>query len=150
MSPDGNQKGAPKGLMAPIPGMTPGGPQNPGAMLGQPGGQSPGGSSQSAQAGNGGLEAGQGTAAMGDDKTEALKAARDATVVAQTGEAGDSTTRAIQGKARAEAAQRQSQAIIINAVSVEEQALDEKALPLSRKEHVQRYFTGIRRQFEEK
>lgn len=33
-------------------------------------------------------------------------------------------------------------------VSVEEQALDEKALPLSRKEHVQRYFTEIRRQFE--
>ncbi len=139
--------GAQPGLMAPVPGAVQGSPQ-PGSMLGQAGGQSPGGSGQSAQAGNGGLEAGQGTAAMGNQATQAMKAVTDANVAAQINKNGDSTFRAIEGQARAEKATLESQAAMLSTIRAEEQALDGKSLPASRKNQVQRYFTEIRKQFE--
>ncbi|NNE94390.1 MAG: hypothetical protein HKN23_22295 [Verrucomicrobiales bacterium] len=149
-SPSGKGGKGNPGLMAPIPGMTPGG-KGPGSMLGQSSagsGTGPGGGSQSGQPGQGGLEAGQGTAAMGNSPTEAIKAQNDATVVAQTSKSGESTVRAIEGQARTEQAQRNSREVITEFIAVEEQALDGKSLPMSRKEHVLRYFSNIRQQFE--
>ncbi|MEX2577918.1 MAG: hypothetical protein WD342_02580 [Verrucomicrobiales bacterium] len=103
-------------------------------------------SGQSAQGGN---EAGDGTAEMVDRESEAMKFTRDAEVVARTGEDGESTVRAVEGRARRESATRSRQEVVGDFLAVEEQALDGKSLPASRREHVLRYFSEIRRQFEQ-
>lgn len=138
----GNQ-GAAQGmaLSAPIPGMAPGA-MAPGANLGA-------GAGAAASGMNGGLEAGEGTAGLGNQSTEAIKATQDAKVVAQTNQDGDSTIRAVQGQARPEQAARERQEMAVDFIKVQEEALDEKALPLSRREHVQRYFTALRKRFEQ-
>lgn len=133
----GGKKGA--GLMAPVPGQSPGGGA-PGASLGA-------GASASVGA-NGGNQAGTGTVGLGNQTTDAMKAAQDAKVVAQTNADGDSTVRAVEGQARSEQAQRDQQEMIVDFIAVEEEALDEAALPLSRREHVLRYFTALREEFE--
>ena len=56
--------------------------------------------------------------------------------------------KSIEGEARAEEAERSRQEVIADFIAVEEQALDDQALPLSRRQHVLRYFSAIRRQFE--
>lgn len=100
--------------------------------------------------GQGGNEAGTGTAEMFDNRTDALAASRDAEVVAQVDESGESSIRSVEGKARAENATRSRQEVVTDFLAAEEQALDEQSLPMSRREHVIRYFSAIRRQFEEK
>ncbi len=127
-------------LSAPIPGMD-GGGASPGMSMGQ----SPGASSTSGQ---GGDQAGAGSAEMVDAASEALKAASDARVLAQAGKDGESTIRAIEGQARAEQASRTRQEVVADFIAVEEQALDDQALPLSRRQQVLKYFSGIRAQFE--
>ncbi len=136
---DDKGKGKGGGLSAPIPGMPNGAPV-PGMGLGGQG-------SASAQ-GAGGNEAGNGTAEMVDNQTDAVKATKDVKVVAQTNKTGESTTRAIQGQARTEQAERSRQEVMADFMAVEEQALDGQALPLSRRNHVLRYFSEIRNQFE--
>lgn len=101
----------------------------------------------SGQVGQGGNEAGSGTAEMIDQETEALKYTRDSEVVAQVGK-GDSVVRAVQGQVRQEKATRSRQEVVTDFLAAEEQALDEQALPQSRRKHVLRYFSEIRRQFE--
>ncbi len=140
------QSGSPKkpgkkaALSAPIPGMNPG--QGPsGASLG---GQSQQGSLSS----NGGLEAGNATAELGNDQSTAMKATDESTVQAQINEDGESTLRAVDGQARAEQAQVERREAAVNFIQVEEDALDEQALPLSRREHVLKYFTELRERFE--
>lgn len=128
-------------LSAPVPGMDPG-QSSEGAGMAASGGTSN-------QAGRGGNEAGSGTAEMFDNETEALKATKDSDVVAQINENGDSSVRAVEGQARQEKAARTRQEIMADFISAEEQALDGKSLPMSRREHVIRYFSAIRRQFEE-
>lgn len=135
---DGKGKGGM--LSAPIPGMNNGAPV-PGSGLA-------GGDGQSNQSGTGGDQAGTGTAAMNEDQGDALKAASDVKVVAQQGKDGDSTVRAVEGEVKAEKAERTRQEIVADFIAVEEQALDEESLPLSRRRHVLRYFTAIRKQFE--
>ncbi len=137
----GQQSGGKQGmgLMAPIPGQTPGGGA-PGAALG-------GGASASMGA-NGGNQAGTGTMGLGNQTTDAMKAAQDSKVVTQTNNEGDSTVRAVEGQTRSEQAQRERQETIVDFIAVEEEALDEAALPLSRREHVLRYFTALREEFE--
>lgn len=136
---DGKGKGGM--LSAPVPGMAPG-EVSPGAgMSGQDGATS--------QQGQGGNEAGNGTAELVDNETDAIKAAKDAQVFADVGKEGDSTFRAIEGEARAEKAQRSRQEVMTEFLAVEEQALDGQAIPLSRKQHVLRYFSAIRKQFED-
>ncbi|MCB1229095.1 MAG: hypothetical protein KDN19_02450 [Verrucomicrobiae bacterium] len=135
--PGGQQPGM--GLMAPIPGQQPGAGM-PGASLGA--------GASAAMGANGGNQAGTGTMGLGNQETEAMKAAQDAKVVTQTNNDGDSTVRAIEGQTRTEQAQRDQQDMIVNFIEVEEEALDEAALPLSRREHVLRYFTALREEFE--
>lgn len=127
------------GLMAPIPGQSPGGGA-PGASLG--------GGATASMGANGGNQAGTGTMGLGNQTTESMKAAQDAKVAAQQNSDGDSTVRAVEGQARSEQAQRERQEMIVDFISVEEDALDEAALPLSRREHVLRYFTALREEFE--
>lgn len=102
----------------------------------------------SAQGGQGGNEAGSGTAEMVDQQTDSLNYTRDSEVVAQVGK-GDSTVRAVEGQVRQEKATRSRQEVVTEFLAAEEQALDEQALPQSRRKHVLRYFSEIRRQFEE-
>ncbi len=135
---DGKGKGGM--LSAPIPGMDPG-EGAPGAGLSL-------GSAASSQSGQGGNQVGTGTAALTDANSETLKATGDSEVVAQTGREGDSTVRAIEGQVRAEAATRTRQEMATEFIAVEEQALDEQALPLSRRRQVLKYFSGVRAQFE--
>ena len=141
----GKKQGAP-GLMAPVPGQGQG-MMAPGAGLGgQQGNGPPGGASVSSA---GGQEAGSGTTGLGANKTAAQKAVRDSTVTAQINQDGESSMRSVQGKMRQEATQRERQQTAVNFIKVEEEALDERALPLSRRDHVLKYFTALRKRFEE-
>lgn len=108
---------------------------------------SEGGSSN--QAGRGGNQAGTGTAEMFDNETDALRVAKDSEVGAQINDDGESTVRAVEGEARRENATRSRQEIVTEFLSAEEQALDGKSIPRSRRQHVIRYFSAIRRQFEQ-
>lgn len=133
-------QGPGKGLMAPIPGQTPGSSMA-GAGLGAT-------TAAAAAGATGGDQAGQGTVGLGGDQTEAMKAAKSGKVVAQTNADGESTVKAIQGQERTEQAQRQGQELVKEFIAVEEQAIDEQALPASRREHVLRYFTALRKSLE--
>lgn len=140
---DKSQKGEGEGgmLSAPVPGME-SGQTAPGAGMTL-------GSGASSQSGKGGDQAGTGSAAMTEEAAaEALKATGDAQVAARAGTEGESTMKSIEGEARAEEAARTRQEVIADFIAVEEQALDDQALPLSRRQHVLRYFSAIRRQFE--
>jgi hypothetical protein len=127
-------------LMAPVPGGEPSedGSLAGGASSGQPGGP----------AGRGGTEAGSGTAPLGEEVGEISAAQLDAEVLAQRGSEGESQLRSIEGTARAEGVQRSRQDVVKDFLAVEEQALDDASLPLTRRQHVIRYFSEIRRQFE--
>jgi hypothetical protein len=127
-------------LSAPIPGMTPG-QTAPGAGLAV-------GNGASNQSGQGGDQAGTGTAPMEDAKSDLLKAKSDSEVVATAGKEGDSTVRSVEGEARAEQATRTRQEVMADFIAVEEQALDDQSLPLSRRQQVLRYFSALRTQFE--
>lgn len=135
---DGKGKGGM--LTAPIPGMDNDAPVPGAGLAGREG--------QSNQSGTGGDQAGTGTAELFDDKGEALQASGDVKVVARQGEEGDSSVRAVEGEVKAETATRSRQDIVAEFIAVEEQALDEEALPLSRRRHVLRYFTAVREQLE--
>ena len=139
----GNEKGKGKSgmLSAPIPGMAPG-QQSAAAALGAGDGGGQGNGSQ------GGDQAGEGTAELVDSPSDTLKAAKDSKVVAQINKSGDSTTRAIEGGARTEEAQLSRQEVMTNFIAVEEQALDGQPLPMSRRNHVLRYFSALRKEFE--
>ncbi|MEM6914955.1 MAG: hypothetical protein AAF491_00210 [Verrucomicrobiota bacterium] len=127
-------------LSAPVPGEEPGESGQAGdlAMAGGSG----------AQTGLGGDQAGTGTAPLVDSESEFIQPAGDSEVIAQINEDGNSTVRAVQGSARPENATRSRQEILTDFIAAEEQALDGKEIPLSRREHIIRYFSEIRRQFE--
>lgn len=140
---DKSQKGEGEGgmLSAPVPGME-SGQSAPGAGMTL-------GSGASSQSGKGGDQAGTGTAEMTEEAAaEALKATGDAQVTARAGTEGESTMKSIEGEVRTEQAARTRQEVIADFIAVEEQALDDQSLPLSRRQHVLRYFSAIRRQFE--
>jgi len=140
---DKSQKGEGEGgmLSAPVPGME-SGQSAPGAGMSL-------GSGASSQSGKGGDQAGTGTAEMTEEAAaEALQATGDARVAARAGTEGESTMKSIEGEVRTEEAVRTRQEVIADFIAVEEQALDDQALPLSRRQHVLRYFSAIRRQFE--
>ena len=99
--------------------------------------------------GAGGLQAGNGTAPLDPNQTESIQSARNGLVTAQTGAEGDSMVRAIDGGERTEAAERRREQQVVEFIKVEEAALDEASLPMSRKEHVLRYFDALRERFEE-
>jgi hypothetical protein len=94
------------------------------------------------------MEAGSGTAPLGEEIGEITAAQQDAEVLAVRGSDGESQMRSVEGTARREGAQRSPQDIVKEFLAVEEQALDDVNLPLTRRQHVIRYFSEIRRQFE--
>ena len=139
---DQSREGKDKGgmLSAPIPGMDPG-QSAPGAGLAL-------GNGASSQSGQGGDQAGTGTAELVDSPSELIKAKGDAEVIAQRGREGESSIRSVEGEVRAETTTRSKQEVLTEFLEVEEQALDEQSLPLSRKQQVLRYFSALRAQFE--
>ncbi len=140
---DSGEPGGGSSLQAPIPGMAPG-DSEAGSAINAPGGQ-PGDSNISGQ---GGDQAGTGTAELVDTESAIHEAGNDSQVVAQINDDGESTFRAVDGEIRQEEVTRSRRDIAAEFIAVEEQALDGKSLPLSRRQHVVRYFSAIRQQFE--
>ncbi len=141
----GDESKGSKQLSAPIPGME---PADSGA--GSPMQAAGGNSGRNGPPGQGGMEAGSGTAELVDTESTLFDASRDSKVEAQINKDGESSVSAIEGQARQEQAVRDRRQIVTDFIAAEEQALDEKSLPMSRREHVIRYFSAIRNQFEEK
>ena len=127
-------------LSAPVPGMDPGTPV--------PGAAPPTNAAGTASSGQGGDEAGTGTAEMFDAASDPLKATAEARAQIVSGEEGESAFRAVEGGARAERAGRSSREVVSEFLAVEEQSLDEESLPRSRRQQVMRYFSGVREKFE--
>jgi len=124
---DSGEAGGGNSLQAPVPGMAPG---------------------DSNVSGQGGDEAGTGTAELVDSESTIHQARNDSKVMAQVNEEGESTFREVDGEFRQEEVTRSRRDIAAEFLAVEEQALDGKSLPLSRRKHVVRYFSAIRQQFE--
>jgi hypothetical protein len=124
-------------LFAPIPGTDPSQPPNA-AILGMVPGAMPAGS-----------EPGNATTDPGNKPTEKIKAGQTANADAQRNADGRSTVRSIEGQAHNEQSVRSTQSSIMEAIAAEEGALDDAALPPARREQVRRYFTELRRKFEQ-
>jgi len=131
----GGQNGKPM-LIAPIPGTQPG-QGGPAAILGMMPGN-----------GQGGLQAGNGTAQMGSAPTPKTNAGQSGVVNAQRNAEGMSSVRSVEGQARPEQAARTVQATALESIAAEENALDDASLPTARREQVRRYFTELRKRFE--
>jgi hypothetical protein len=132
-------------LLAPIPGAKPG--EQPTAFLLGPPGQNPGDKMMAIPMG-GGLEAGVGKAELNAEATSRIKTQNQAVVAPQQGNDGQSSVRAVEGGARTEQAGRSATQVAVDFIQAEEEALDESALPPSRREQIRRYFTELRRRFE--
>jgi hypothetical protein len=94
----------------------------------------------------GGLQAGTGTAPLGNAPTTPLKAARQGVVQAQVGNQGSSRSRAVDSQPHAEQAQQDPRRVAIDFIKVEEEALADEPLPAGRREQVRRYFDSLRKQ----
>lgn len=134
-------------LLAPIPGQQPG-EKPPDALLLGPQGPNPGDGPKIGIATPGGKEPGQGRAELNATPTAPQTTGNQAVVAAQQNNEGSSSVRAVEGGARAENASRSASQIAIEALSSQEEALDEMPLPPSRREQVRRYFTELRKRFE--
>lgn len=133
-------------LMAPIPGQKPG--DKPDALMLGPQGANPQDGPMIGTATPGGKEAGVGKADLNADATSRQNVAQQTVVAAQQNNEGSSSVRSIEGGARQESASRSASQVTLDALSAEEEALDESALPPSRREQVRRYFTELRKRFE--
>ena len=141
---DQTQQGEGEGgmLSAPVPGMESAEAAAPGAGMSA-------GEGTSSQSGKGGDQAGSGTVAMTEEEAVGeFQATGDSRVAARAGSEGESTRKSVEGEVRTEQATRNRQEIIADFIAVEEQALDDQPLPLSRRQHVLRYFSALREQFE--
>ena len=134
-------------LLAPIPGQQPG-EKPPDALLLGPQGPNPGDGPKIGIATPGGKEPGQGRAELNATPTAPQTTGNQAVVTAQQNNEGSSSIRSLEGGARQESAARSASQIAIEALSVQEEALDESPLPPSRREQVRRYFTELRKRFE--
>lgn len=133
-------------LFAPVPGMKPG--EKPDAlMLGPPGGDP---NSAISMAMPGGLPPGAGTAELNNKPTEKQQSGNQSMVAAQKTNEGQSTFRSVEGGVKKEQTARSATATALQAIQAEEEALDDQALPPSRREQVRRYFTELRKRFEKK
>ena len=134
-------EGAPS-LMAPIPGQTPGAGDDaaPGLLAAAGAGDD---SSASGQ------EPGTGTAPLGDAESPPDGQASGETVVRiDPATPGASTLRAVEGREREEQAGLDRRQLNIDRLRAEEQALDDLALPMARREEVRRYFHRLRESLE--
>ncbi|MES2594732.1 MAG: hypothetical protein V4662_05335 [Verrucomicrobiota bacterium] len=144
------QQGQPKGgqpmLFAPIPGQKPG--EKPDSFMLGPPGDNPGEGPPMLLSMPGGKDPGVGTAELNADATAQQKAGNQSVVAAQQNNDGASSVRSVEGGARKENSSRSASQIATEAITAEEEALDEAALPPSRREQVRRYFTELRKRFE--
>lgn len=140
---NGGEQGGGSSVQAPIPGTAPGDSEAR-SFSNAPGGEA----GDSSVSGQGGDQAGTGTAELVDTESAIHEAGSDSQVMAQINDDGESTFRAIDGEIRQEEVTRSRRDIAAEFIAVEEQALDGKSLPLSRRQHVVRYFSAIRQQFE--
>ena len=147
------QPGDPNGqplLTAPVPGQKPG--DSPPDLLvlgGPPGGEPAPNAPSLTLALPGGREPGVGRADLKADPTQAQRSGNQAMVQAQAGDEGASSVRAVAGGVRQEQAERTAQQAAVEFLRAEEAALDEAALPPSRREQVRRYFNELRKRFEQ-
>jgi hypothetical protein len=130
-------------LQAPVPGeASP--PSGPMLSAPVPGSNAPGAPGQTAGL-QPGLNAGEGTAPMTPAPSKTLASARDDRVATKVGAEGESQTRAVRGnQVRAEQATVATRQASGATGPVEESAMDEQALPASRREQVRRYFNALR------
>jgi hypothetical protein len=139
--PGGKPKEGKPMLIAPVPGAPPPSPgQQPNAVaiIGVMPGMS-----------QGGLDAGHGKADLGKQPPTGRSGPGQAGLVdAQRNAEGTSSVRTVEGQVRQEDASRGSEATVLEAISAEESALDDAALPVARREQVRRYFNELRRRFE--
>ncbi len=133
-------------LFAPVPGQKPG--DKPDAFMIGPPGQNQGQGPGMVLSVPGGKDPGAGVAELNAEATEKLSTKNQVVVNAQQNNEGQSSVRAIEGGVRKEAASRSANQIATEAISAEEEALDESALPPARREQVRRYFTELRKRFE--
>ncbi len=153
---------AASGSPAPVPGMgqtMPGGASSPpvpgsggstqGPGLAHAGGGGmapvPGGTGMALSTGVGGTQAGHGTAPLGGSAAQAHAASRTGAVQTAIGGDGETRQRQIEGADAQETAARERRALAVQFIAAEEDALSEEPLPLSRREHIIRYFAALRR-----
>ncbi|MBN2714009.1 MAG: hypothetical protein JXR97_16440 [Planctomycetes bacterium] len=96
-------------------------------------------------AGQGGLQAGTGTAPYGTTKTNPYKTDKTGVVAGKTGE-GPAMVRTVEGGKHEEDSVRGSNTLTANFINAEEEALSDEQLPLSRREQVLKYFGALRKQ----
>lgn len=94
-------------------------------------------------------KAGSGSAAYGNTATAAHEATREETVTAEVGSSGTSELTAREPEQRTEASARSTRDVAIEFLKVQEDALAAEPLPLSRRAHVLRYFTALRKRLEQ-
>jgi len=122
-------------LFAPVPNGDPNQPPDSAIIV-----QTPGSSS--------GQQPGNAVSKMENKPTQNTAANQSSTVNAQRNADGSSSVRTVEGQTHNEQATRSAEAAVLNAISAEENALDDSALPPSRREQVRRYFTELRKRFE--
>lgn len=148
----GQQNNAPPGegspvLLAPIPGMKPDQPPGMTLILPNAPNMPPTGSAPMPA----GPKAGSGTAKLDNTPTVPQKAGKTGVVDARpAGTDGPSSKRSIEGGIRSEAAGRDANATTLELIKEQEAALDDTSLPPARREQVRRYFTELRKRFEQK
>jgi hypothetical protein len=97
-----------------------------------------------------GLPPGNGKADLNNTPTTKQNTENQSVVRAQQNSEGQSTVRSVEGGVRNEQSTRTATQTALEAIQAEEAALDESALPPSRREQVRRYFNELRKRFEGK
>jgi len=96
----------------------------------------------------GGLQAGHGSAGLGNTATDRHEATSSNQVNAAPVNAGASRIREIASAPRREGASRAALDTAVELIAAEQEALEAEPLPMSRRRQVRQYFNELRRQFE--
>ncbi|MFM7605501.1 MAG: hypothetical protein ACKO8Z_09915 [Prosthecobacter sp.] len=142
-------KSGPPMLIAPVPGEAPA-DRSKDSMILMPG-KAPEDSNQpsfTTSAPSNANKPGVGKADLNNTPTAKQDLAKSDMVQAQQNAEGQSTVRSVEGGARREQSTRSGTQTALEALQVEEAALDEAALPPTRREQVRRYFNELRKRFE--
>lgn len=143
----GNQ-GTPM-LMAPVPGQKLGDkPPEMFVLDDSPGDTTDGGASITLSV-PGGNQPGVGKAELKADATDKQDSSNSRVVNAQQNSEGQSSVRTVEGGVRQESATRTTTQTAVEFIQAEEEALDDAALPPSRRDQIRRYFNELRRRFEQ-
>lgn len=94
-------------------------------------------------------QAGSGTAKVDAAPTAPQKVARDAQVNAARGNEGTSSSRSVEGGVRDDGATRAARQTAVDFIQQQEAALDDASLPPARRDQVRRYFSELRKRFED-